>query len=103
VDWQNSELLEGEAADAIARLKEQDGPELQVHGSGSLIQTLLKNNLIDEMHIHIFPVVVGKGKRLFADGTVPEGLKLTKSSISKTGVIVTTYLPAGDLKTGTFG
>src|SRR5919204_3233604 len=84
-DWENSQLLEGDVADAIAWLKEQDGPELQVHGSSNLIQTLLQHNLIDEFRVWIFPVVLGRGKRLFGDGTVPAGLELLDSKTSTTG------------------
>jgi len=86
----------------ITKLKEQDGPELHIHGSGNLIQTLLKHNLIDEFHIKIFPVVVGKGKRLFDEGTIPTTLKLIDTKISNTGVIIANYALEGELKTGTF-
>jgi dihydrofolate reductase len=75
---------------------------LQVHGSSNFIQTLLKNNLIDEFRIWIFPVVIGNGKRLFGQGTFPSGLKLSDSKTFSTGVILATYQPAGELKTGTF-
>jgi dihydrofolate reductase len=102
VDWQNSTLLQGDVAEAVARLKEESGPEIQVHGSGDLIQTLLKNGLVDEFHLMIFPVVVGTGKRLFADGTMPGGLKLVDSKAATTGVIMTRYEPAGDIQYGTF-
>jgi dihydrofolate reductase len=87
---------------AIRNIKEQRGPELQVHGSGNLIQTLLKHNLIDEFRLWIFPVTTGKGKRLFGDGTQPAGLKLIDSKTSTTGVIIATYEPPGELKTGSF-
>jgi dihydrofolate reductase len=102
VEWENSQLLEGEVADAIARLKEQDGPELQVHGSANLIQTLLRHNLIDEFRVWIFPVVLGGGKRLFGDGTVPAGLELADSKTSTTGVVFLTYTPAGEPRYGSF-
>lgn len=102
VEWENSELLEGDAADAIARLKEQDGPELQVHGSSNLIQTLLRHDLIDELRVWIFPVVLGTGKRLFAEGTVPAGLELADLKTSTTGVMVLTYRPAGEPRYGSF-
>ena len=80
-----------------------DGPELQVHGSGNLIQTLLRHNLVDEFHLWVFPVVLGTGKRLFADGAVPGGLKLVDTKVSTTGVVIGTYEPAGELVTGTVG
>jgi len=102
VDWQNSRLLEGEAADAVAALKETDGPELQVHGSGNLIQTLLAHDLVDELRLWVFPVVLGSGKRLFAEGTVPAGLELTDSKVSSTGVVMLTYQRAGAPKYGSF-
>jgi dihydrofolate reductase len=101
-EWANSVLIEGDVAEAVGALKDQDGPELQVHGSGNLIQTLLRHNLIDEFRLWTFPVVVGSGKRLFADGTVPGGLKLVDSQISTTGVVIGTYVPAGEIVTGSF-
>src|SRR5919106_851086 len=103
LDWDPSVLLEGDAAKAVAALKQQEGPELQVHGSGNLIQTLLQNNLIDMFHLWTFPVVVGSGKRLFADGTSPGGLKLVDTTVSTTGVVIGTYVPAGPIETGSFG
>ena len=102
LEWKESVLIEGDAAEGIAALKETDGPELQVHGSGNLIQTLLRNNLVDEYRLWVFPVVVGSGKRLFADGTVPAGLRLVGSQVSSTGVVIGTYEPAGELVTGSF-
>ena len=103
LNWDPSVLLEGDAAKAVAALKQQEGPELQVHGSGKLIQTLLQNNLIDKFHLWTFPVVVGSGKRLFADGTSPGGLKLVDTTVSTTGVVIGTYVPAGPIETGSFG
>ena len=102
VDWQNSTLLEGDAADAVARLKEEDGPEIQVHGSGDLIQTLLEHDLVDEFRLMVFPVVLGAGKRLFAEGTIPRGLKLLDSKTSSTGVVIATYERGGDVEYGSF-
>lgn len=98
--WQNSELIMGDVAEQIKKLKEGDGSDLWVHGSGNLIQTLLANHLIDRMHIWTFPVTVGSGKRLFAEGSQPEAFKLVDSKISTTGVVIATYEPAGPLKTG---
>jgi len=103
LDWDRSVLLEGDAAEAVAALKREDGPELQVHGSGNLIQTLMRRGLIDEFHLLVFPVVLGSGKRLFADGTVPSTLKLVESSVSPSGVVIGRYQPAGDVTTGSFG
>ncbi len=102
VDWQNSHLLEGDVPTAIRELKKQDGPELQVHGSAGLIQTLLREDLVDEFGIWIYPVVIGSGKRLFGDGTVPAGLELKDTKLSTTGVIITTYARAGEIPKGSF-
>lgn len=102
VDWNNSTLIKGDVAKEITRLKRLDGPELQVHGSSNLIQTLLKHNLIDEMQLWIFPVAVGNGKRLFGEGTNPSDFKLLDSRTSSTEVIIATYEQRGELKTGTF-
>jgi dihydrofolate reductase len=102
VDWNNSTLIKGDVVKEITRLKGLDGPELQVHGSSNLIQTLLKHNLIDEMHQWIFPVAVGNGKRFFGVGTTPSGFKLLESKTSSTGVILATYGLSGELKTGSF-
>jgi dihydrofolate reductase len=102
VDWSNSVLIDGDVAEAVARLKDEEGPELQVHGSGNLIQTLLRHQLIDEFRLWTFPVVVGNGKRLFADGTVPSGLKLVDNQLSTTGVVMGIYVPDGEIVTGSF-
>jgi len=102
VDWQNSQLLGPDVPAAVAELKAGDGPELQVHGSANLLQTLIAHDLIDEFQIWTFPLVVGSGKRLFGDGTVPAGLELTESATSTTGVVVATYRRAGEVKTGSF-
>jgi dihydrofolate reductase len=101
--WSNSVLLEGDAADALAARKAEDGPELQVHGSANLIQTLLRHNLVDEFRLWVFPMVIGSGKRLFADGTVPAGLRLADSKVSSTGVVMGVWQPAGEIATGSFG
>jgi dihydrofolate reductase len=102
VDWANSRLLEADVPAAAARLKEEDGPELQVHGSAALIQTLLEHDLVDEFRLMIYPVVVGKGKRLFGDGTIPGGMKLTDSRTSTTGVLIAKYERAGKVPLGSF-
>lgn len=102
VDWQNSVLLEGDVTAAVAGLKEQPGPEIQVHGSSNLLQTLIKDGLIDEYHVWTFPVLLGSGKRLFADGTIPTGLKLIDTKTSTTGVVIATYEPAGEVPYGSF-
>lgn len=102
VEWQNSTLITGDVADYIRKLKEQPGPEIQIHGSGDLIQTLLGHDVIDEFRIWTFPLVLGTGKRLFAGGTVPSGLKVSDSTTSGTGVVFTTYNHAGDIEYGSF-
>ncbi|MBI4978606.1 MAG: dihydrofolate reductase family protein [Spirochaetes bacterium] len=102
LSWQNSVQISGDVVERITMLKRGPGPDLWVHGSGNLIQTLLEHHLIDRMHIWTFPVTTGIGKRLFMDGTQAEGLKLIDSKSSTTGVIIATYEPAGALKTGSF-
>jgi dihydrofolate reductase len=102
VEWNNSTLIQGDVAEYVADLKSQDGPEIQVHGSPGLIQTLLEHDLVDEYRLWIFPVVVGTGKRFFGDGTIPVALKLVDSRVTKTGVTVNTYERAGEIDTGSF-
>ena len=102
VEWNNSILIKGDVVKEITRLKELDGPELQVHGSSNLIQTLLKHNLIDELQLLIYPVAIGNGKRFFGEDTNPSNFKLLDSKTSSTGVIIATYEQSGELKTGTF-
>jgi dihydrofolate reductase len=100
--WQNSTLITGDVVPQLRKLKESDAPDLWVHGSGNLIQTLLENGLVDRMHIWIFPVTVGTGKRFFAGGTPAAGWKLADSKIGAEGVIIATYEPAGEIKKGSF-
>ena len=103
LDWNNSELINGDVPEGIKRIKEQDGPEIQVHGSSNLVQTLLKHDLVDELWLKIFPVTIGTGKRLFAEGTIPAGFKLLESGISPSGVIIANYERSGEVKMGSFG
>ena len=100
-DW-NTVRLEGDVADAIRKLKAGSGPQLQVHGSATLIQTLLKADLVDELWLKIFPVTIGSGRRLFAEGTAYAGFELVESSASPSGVILAKYRRAGDVKSGSF-
>ncbi len=100
--WSNSELIKGDIVKEIKKLKGEAGPELHVYGSGNLIQTLMKHDLVDEFRLKIFPITLGKGKRLFAEGALPAEFDLTKSGISPKGVIVADYVRAGDIKTGSF-
>jgi len=101
--WQKSVFLNGDVVEQIRQIKQQDGPDLQVHGSATLIQTLLKHDLADELWLKIFPVVLGKGKRLFGDGTIPAAFSLSDAKTSPVGVIVARYTRAGEVKTGSFG
>lgn len=100
--WQNSVAIGGDVPAQVARLKQEDGPTLLVQGSSVLIQSLLGHGLIDEYRLLIFPLVLGSGKRLFGEGTVPTALNLVASRTSSTGVVMATYLPAGDVRTGSF-
>jgi dihydrofolate reductase len=102
LNWQNSQLLGNDVVASLKKLKREDGPDLLVQGSSDLLQTLWKNSLVDEFSVLIFPVVLGKGKRLFGDGAIPAGLKLVKSQSYPSGVIVANYEPAGEVKTGDF-
>lgn len=99
-DWKNTVILHD--TDDIKKLKESDGDDIQVHGSGKLIQTLLKNDLVDELWLKIHPVTLGKGKKLFAEGTIPAAFTLTETSVTPAGVIFANYKRAGDVKTGSF-
>jgi dihydrofolate reductase len=104
--WENSVLLTGDVAEAVKKLKARPpaggASDLQVWGSGNLIQTLLKHDLVDELKLKLFPVTLGSGKRLFADGTIPAAFKLTDSQVSPSGVIFANYERAGDVTTGSF-
>lgn len=100
VDWRNSTLIAGDVPTYVRELKATDGPEIQVHGSGDLIQTLLANDLIDEFQIWTFPVLLGEGKRLFAKGTRPTGLRAADVTTSSTGVVIVRYERAGAIAYG---
>ena len=101
-DWQNSVFLKGDVVDEIKKLKAGVGPDLKVYGSGNLIQTLLKNDLVDELWLKIFPITLGTGKRLFEDGTIPASFTLTESKTSPSGVIFASFKREGEVKTGSF-
>jgi dihydrofolate reductase len=100
--WQNSQWLGADTVASLKKLKAGEGPDLLVQGSSDFLQTLWQNGLVDEFSVLTFPVVLGKGKRLFGDGTTPSGLKLVKSKSFPTGVIVANYRPGGAVKTGSF-
>ena len=102
LDWQNSTLLQGDVAQELQILKQQDGPDLQVHGSANLIQTLLKHDLVDEFLLMFFPITLGVGQRLFAEGTNAAAYTLREVKTSSRGVIVAFYERSGDVQTGSF-
>lgn len=101
-DWENSIFIKGDVVEEIKKLKMQEGPDLQVYGSSKLVQTLLQYDLVDELWLKIFPITLGSGKRLFAEGTIPAAFKLTDSKVSPSGVIIANYERAGEVKTGSF-
>lgn len=100
--WNNSTLLDGDVVTAIIALKAQPGADLQVIGSGNLIQTLQAASLIDEYHVWTFPVVLGRGKRLFGGAARPSALRLVQSRVSSAGVVMSAYVPCGDVRPGSF-
>jgi dihydrofolate reductase len=100
--WKNSVRIGGDVAEEIRKIKKEDGPEIQVHGSSDLIQTLLKNDLVEELWLKIYPVVLGKGKRLFGEGTIPAGFELASTKPSPSGVIIANYRRAGAIEFGSF-
>jgi dihydrofolate reductase len=100
-DWKNSVFLK--SIDDIKKLKNSEGSDIQVHGSGNLIQTLLKHDLVDELWLKTFPITLGMGKRLFTEGTIPAAFTLTNSLVTPNGVIFANYKRAGEVKTGTIG
>jgi dihydrofolate reductase len=103
VEWDTAELLQGDVGDAVRKLTAEDGGELQVHGSAGLIQTLLTEDLIDELRLVVFPVVLGEGKRLFGDGAIPRTWKLTAQATSSTGALMLSYQRVGEVETGNIG
>ena len=100
VEWQNSSLLGDDVPAAVAKLRERDGGEIHVMGSADLTQTLLRHDLVDELSLMVFPVVLGTGKKLFAEGTVPAALRLAESRVTKGGVVICRYERAGEVKLG---
>ena len=101
-DWEETIQIRGDVVAEIENLKQQDGPMLQVHGSSNLIQTLLANDLADQLWLKVFPVTLGKGKRLFGEGTIPAAFTLTDSKVSPSGVIIASYRREGEVKLGSF-
>lgn len=102
LSWQNSQPLGSDIVATLRRMKQDDGPDLLIQGSSELIQTLLANDLIDEISLLIFPLVLGKGKKLFGSGAIPAAFKLTRSQASTTGVLMASYERSGEIKTGSF-
>ncbi|MCU0499411.1 MAG: dihydrofolate reductase family protein [Anaerolineae bacterium] len=90
-EWQPTVFLSGDIAEKILQLKQESGPDLHVYGSGDLLQTLFKHDLVDALWLKIYPLTLGRGKRLFADGTIPTNFKLTESQVSPTGVLIVNY------------
>lgn len=103
LEWANSHQLGEDVPGEIAKLKEQDGGEIQVSGSCTLIQTLMRQDLVDEFHLMVFPVIIGSGKRFFGDGTIPRSLSLTSSTTTANGVCIQVYERIGELQTESFG
>ena len=101
-EWQPSVFLNGDIAEKVAKLKQEQGPDLHVWGSGNLLQTLMKHDLVDVFYLMIYPLTLGAGKRLFADGTIPARFKVTESIVGSNGVIVVSYERAGAITIGSF-
>lgn len=99
-NWEKTVVIKDKVVEEIKKLKAEEGPDLQVYGSGNLIQTLLKNDLVDELWLKIYPITLGTGKRLFAEGTMPVAFTLHEAKTSPTGVIVASYKRAGEVRTG---
>ncbi len=102
-DWKKSVFLQGDVAEEVRKLKQQDGPHIFIYGSANLIQTLLQHDLIDEFWLKIYPITLGTGKRLFAEGTIPAAFRVIKGQVSPMGVIVVNLERAGEVQTGTVG
>ena len=101
-EWEPSVFLNGDIAEKVARLKQEQGPDLHVWGSSDLLQTLMKHDLVDVFYLMIYPLTLGAGKRLFADGTIPARFKVTESIVGSNGVIVVSYERAGAITIGSF-
>lgn len=102
-EWKNSVILSNNVEDRIRQIKNDKGPDLQVHGSSDLIQTLLKSDLVDELWLKTFPLTLGNGKRLFENGAIPAAFSLIDFNVSPSGVIIASYKREGEVKTGTMG
>ena len=102
-EWQPTAFLSGDVAKKVAELKQGDGPDLHIWGSADLLQTLMKNDLVDTYWLMIYPITLGQGKKLFTDGTIPAAFKVTETVVGSTGVILVNYERAGAVQTGTIG
>jgi len=102
VEWNNSTLIKGDVAEGVAGLKREPGRELQVHGSADLVQTLMRDDLVDEYRLYFAPIVLGTGKRLFREGAVPAAMRLTDTKRTSTGLVAHTYERAGKPEYGSF-
>ncbi len=103
VNWKNSVLLDGDIIEKIKRLKEEQvGPDLQVHGSSQLIQTLLENDLVDEFWLKVYPITLGKGKRLFGEGTIPAAFTVNQCKLTPSGIVILNYVRSGQVQQGSF-
>jgi dihydrofolate reductase len=102
LSWNNAELISGDIVQKLTEIKKDEGPDLRVWGSGNLVHTLLKHDLVDELWLKIFPVVLGSGKRLFTEGATPSAFILVDSKVSPLGVIIANYERVGEVKTGSF-
>jgi len=102
LDWQNSQILGPDVVATVNKLKSEGGPDLLTQGSTDFLQTLFRNELVDEINVSIFPVVLGNGKKLFGDGASPTALKLVSSKVSGAGVTINKYLRGGQVMTGSF-
>lgn len=102
LSWNNSILINKDVVNELKKRKKQDGPDLLVHGSGRLVQTLMSNHLVDVLHTWIFPITLGEGKKLFQEGTQAQQWKMTDSIVSATGTIIASYVPDGEVKCGSF-
>jgi len=103
VEWETAELLQGDVGDAVRKLKAEDGGELQVHGSAGLIQTLLREDVVDELRLVVFPVALGEGKRLFGEGTIPRTWRLATNATTPSGALLLSYQRVGEVETGSVG
>lgn len=101
-EWQPSVFLGGDVAEKVGKIKQQPGPDLHVYGSGNLLQTLMKHDLVDAYWLKLYPLTLGGGKRLFANGTIPAAFKVTDSKVSPNGVIIVNYERAGAITSGSF-